>query len=66
MRRISANLGIIVLVIGLVFSRAYGEESSSNDNWDFSLAPLYLWAVSIEGDQTVKGVDVDLDVPFST
>ncbi len=66
MRRISANLGIIVLVIGLVCSRAYGEESSSNDNWDFSLAPLYLWAVSIDGDQTVKGVDVDLDVPFST
>jgi hypothetical protein len=26
---------------------------------------MYLWAVSIDGDQTVKGVDVDLDVPFS-
>ena len=64
MRRIMA-VGIAVLVIGLVCSMAYGEESSSNGNWDFTLAPMYLWAVLIDGDQTVKGVDVDLDVPFS-
>src|SRR5210317_195958 len=64
MRRIMA-VGIAVLVIGLVCSMAYGEESSSNGNWDFTLEPMYLWAVSIDGDQTVKGVDVDLDVPFS-
>jgi len=65
MRRILQNLGIGVLMIGLVCSWVYGEESNSNANWDFSLAPMYLWAVSIDGDQTVKGVDVDLDVPFS-
>jgi hypothetical protein len=35
------------------------------ENWDFSLAPLYLWGVSISGEQTVKGIDVDVDVPFS-
>ena len=63
MRRLLAA-GTIVLVIGLVCSLAYGQESSSNDNWQFSLAPMYLWAVSISGDQTVKGIDVDLDVSF--
>jgi hypothetical protein len=40
-------------------------DTSTSKDWDFSLAPMYLWAVSIDGDQTVKGVKVDLDVPFS-
>ena len=64
MRRILAE-GIIMLVIGLVCPLAYAEESNSNDNWEFSLAPMYLWAVAIDGDQTVKGVEADLDISFS-
>jgi hypothetical protein len=55
----------IVFVIGLTCPTANAEDTESNSNWEFSLAPMYLWAVSIDGDQTVKGVDVDLDVPFS-
>ena len=65
MRRILQNLSIGVLMIGLVFSSAYGQETKSGSGWDFSLVPMYLWAVSIDGSQTVKGVDVDMDVPFS-
>ena len=64
MRRIIA-VGVIVLVMGLVCPMTYAEESDSNGDWDFSFAPMYLWAVSIDGDQTVKGIKVDLDVPFS-
>jgi hypothetical protein len=64
MRRLF-TAGILVLVIGLVCPMANAEESNSNSDWEFSLAPMYLWAVSIDGDQTVKGNDVDLDVPFS-
>ena len=56
---------IIVFVIGLTCLTANAEDTESNSNWEFSLAPIYLWAVSINGDQTIKGVDVDLDVPFS-
>ena len=55
----------LILVTGLVGLTAYAEDSSSNSNWVFNLAPMYLWAVSIDGDQTVKGNEVDLDVPFS-
>ena len=40
-------------------------DTSTSKNWEFSLAPMYLWAISIDGDQTVKGVKVDMDVPFS-
>jgi hypothetical protein len=64
MRRLF-TAGILVLVIGLVCPMANAEESNSNSDWEFSMAPMYLWAVSIDGDQTVKGNDVDLDVPFS-
>ena len=49
MRRILI-VGIIILVI---CPMVYGQESKSNENWEFNLAPMYLWAVSIEGDQTV-------------
>jgi hypothetical protein len=55
---------VMVCVMGLICPMAYGEDSTSSD-WEFGLAPMYLWAVSIDGDQTVNGNDVDLDVPFS-
>ena len=40
-------------------------DTSTSKDWDFTLAPMYLWAVAIDGDQTVKGNKVDLDVSFS-
>ena len=64
MRRTLSGV-ILILAIWLECLTAYAEDPSSNSNWEFNLAPMYLWAVSIDGDQTVKGVDVDLDVPFS-
>ncbi|MGD9138094.1 MAG: hypothetical protein PVH42_15120, partial [Desulfobacterales bacterium] len=64
MRRI-LEVSVIVLVIGLVSTMVHGEEPNSNGNWEFSFAPMYLWAVSINGDQKVKGIEVDLDVSFS-
>jgi len=65
MHRISTAGTIILLMIALVCPAAYGQESDSKKDWEFALAPMYLWAVSINGDQTVKGKDVDLDIPFS-
>ena len=34
------------------------------DRWAFAVAP-YLWAISIDGNATVTGVEADVDVPFS-
>jgi hypothetical protein len=34
------------------------------DRWTFVVAP-YLWAISLDGDAEVKGVETDVDVPFS-
>ena len=64
MRKI-VTAGILVLVIGLVYQMGYAEESDSNKNWDFRLAPMYLWAVSIDGEMTIRGVPVDVELAFS-
>jgi hypothetical protein len=34
------------------------------DRWTFVVAP-YLWALSLDGNAAVKGVEADVDVPFS-
>ncbi|MCP4626997.1 MAG: hypothetical protein GY850_26325 [bacterium] len=75
MSKLKAALAVLIIVL-FVCPPAFAQESSSatsetkseataTKNWEFSLAPMYLWAVSIKGDQTVKGHDVDLDIPFS-
>ena len=40
-------------------------DTSTAKNWEFSLAPMYLWAASVDGDMTVKGVKVDVNESFS-
>ncbi|MCP4629854.1 MAG: hypothetical protein GY850_41050 [bacterium] len=67
MREKKSNIFIlmIVIVVSLVWSTAFAEEpSSEKKNWEFNLAPFYLWALSIEGEQTVGSNTGDLDVDF--
>ena len=75
MKKFKEAIALLIL-LGLLSPLAIAEDASklgtdANSNtstskdWEFNLAPMYLWAVSINGDQTVKGVKVDLDVPFS-
>jgi hypothetical protein len=67
MRKI-LTAGIIMVMIGLVCPMAYGEGPKSNpadaDEWQFSITP-YLWAIGMNGDMTVKGVESDVDENFS-
>ncbi len=37
---------------------------SGSNGWDFSIAP-YLVAAGMDGSLTVKGIEADIDVPFS-
>lgn len=59
------TLSVVLIAFGLVCPVASGEEAQSEKNWEFELAPMYLWAVSLNGDLTVKGRQVDFDVSFS-
>ena len=45
---------------------AFAGEQAEEGNWDFNLAPLYLWMVDMEGDLGIGPADVTgVDVPFS-
>jgi opacity protein-like surface antigen len=53
----AAALGVAALTLALSVAPA------QEDQWKFSTAPLF-WATSIEGDMTVRGTTVDVDLPF--
>lgn len=40
-------------------------QSQEENNWDFELAPLYLWAINISGDIGIKGRTASAEVEFS-
>jgi hypothetical protein len=40
-------------------------DSSTTKDWEWSLAPMYLWAASIDGNVTVKGIKVNVEESFS-
>lgn len=56
---------MLVLVLAAIFflsiPSAYGQEP---DAWEFNLAPLYLWAVNLEGDATIRGADNSVNLGF--
>ena len=50
-RVIYAALAVVVLMASAVPADAQGQ----SDEWEFQIAPLYLWAVSVDGTMTLKG-----------
>ncbi len=62
MKRFSIILVVSILLISSPLFAASGDEKS--DNWQFSLAPFYLWAINIDGDMGAGPVDARVDVPF--
>lgn len=44
---------------------AAGTTANAAEEWEFSLAPLFLWGVSIEGESTVNGTQAPLDLDFN-
>ncbi len=61
LKRAVVSLFVVLL---LLCPLANAEETSGTKNWEFELAPLYLWMASMDGDMTVKGVTQSLDLPF--
>ena len=53
----------ILLVLGA--SCAFAGETQKEGNWDFNLAPLYVWMVDMEGELGIGPVTSYPDVPFS-
>ena len=54
--------GLIICAVAiLVPSMAWSQEES---NWEFNLAPLYLWAISIDGDMGIRGRTSNVSIDF--
>ncbi|MEH6469945.1 MAG: hypothetical protein V7752_01735 [Halopseudomonas sp.] len=43
---------------------AYAEATNSDEEWEFMLAPLFLWGINIGGDATLDGNTADLNLDF--
>jgi hypothetical protein len=60
------KLCFVVLAMLLVGTASVADAQSGSDEWQFNLAPLYLWAASIDGTMTIReGVDNDFGVDFA-
>lgn len=57
------RIAVLVAAVAAVAAVPVAAQSGS-DSWQFTLAP-YLMAAGMEGTVTVKGVEIDVDVPFS-
>ena len=55
---------LLGLAFLLVSPLVYAEEASETKNWEFQLAPFYLWAANMEGDVTVRGATAPLKLDF--
>jgi hypothetical protein len=60
--RIKRNLIMLCLFCLLVPTVAQSQEQK---NWEFELAPLYLWAININGDLGIRGRTANASIEFN-
>jgi len=58
------RLLVIAIVFTLVMSTPLMAGDSEPKDWQWRLAPLYLWGVNIDGDQTIGRTTVPLELKF--
>jgi hypothetical protein len=67
-RNIIITIFTVIFLIGIaMFSPSVltaQDTSPKEKNWEFNLAPFYLWAVSVDGDLTVMGNTQQLKADF--
>jgi hypothetical protein len=60
------TVALMVLMLACFSASAFAGEQAEEGNWDFNLAPLYLWMVDMEGDMGIGPADATgVNVPFS-
>jgi opacity protein-like surface antigen len=50
-------------ILAMLCTSAFADDPSDSD-WQFRLAPLYLWTVNISGDQTIGPITVPIELDF--
>ena len=56
---------VIISIIVTCGSTALAQETEAAKNWEFNLAPFYIWGVAIDGDVTTGTNTISVEVPFS-
>ena len=57
-------LVIVAFMLAALTPSVAAEEKLSVSGWEFSVAP-YMWAISMKGNATVRGLEADVDVSFN-
>jgi len=57
-------LMIVAFMLAALAPSVTAEEKPAESGWEFNVTP-YLWAINMDGNATVKGIDFDVDLPFS-
>ena len=55
---------LVAFVLAVLASPVAAEEKPAENAWEFRVAP-YLWAIQMDGNVTVKGLEADVDLSFS-
>lgn len=56
---------ILMCLLAALSHTAIADDSKPQDkNWEFNLAPFYLWGVTIDGDLTVGTNTAPVELPF--
>ncbi|MEH6584221.1 MAG: hypothetical protein V7754_19980 [Halioglobus sp.] len=61
-RRCRATISACVATVGLLSGQAMADNPGG---WEYSVAPLYLWAKGIDGAASIGQLDAPLDLDFS-
>ena len=62
--KILVLLVIVAFILAAFAPSVTAEEKPAESNWEFHVAP-YLWAISMNGNATLKGLEADVDLSFS-
>ena len=53
-------LALLIVLVSIPVSAA----DSKREGWNWRLAPLYLWAININGEQTIGPINAPVDIEF--
>ncbi len=62
--KVPVLLVLVAFILAAFVSSVAAQEKSAESGWEFGVAP-YLWAISMNGNATVKGLEADVDLSFS-
>lgn len=57
-------LVVVTIIVMILSLKSYANAEPNESDWEFNLAPFYLWAVNIDGDLTIGPATAPVEVQF--